>query len=185
MWETIRQSVKGKACILTTHSMEEAEELSSTIGILIQGEFECMGTAQDLKNKYGEGLQLEAKVPVSRVDEYKAFVTKIFGSFEISEEHYGRITFKIPAPEVFFFLFLSFSFFPFLIFFRFSLFVHPQACKQTNKLKLKQKPLGEIFSALEQARHTMEVEEYSLSQTTLEQIFISLAKKQDEVANQE
>jgi ATP-binding cassette, subfamily A (ABC1), member 3 len=39
--------------VLTTHSMNEAESLCNRIGILINGKFHCIGTPQDLKNRFG------------------------------------------------------------------------------------------------------------------------------------
>ena len=53
LWETIR-SLKGKiTIILTTHYMEEAEELSDRIGIMKSGKLVALGTAKELKAKAG------------------------------------------------------------------------------------------------------------------------------------
>ena len=38
--------------------------------------------------------------------------------------------------------------------------------------------LGAIFSALEASKAGLQIEEYSFSQTTLEQVFISFARRQ-------
>ena len=40
--------------------------------------------------------------------------------------------------------------------------------------------LGEIFQAIEQNKQHLKIREYSLSETTLDQIFLHLARKQDE-----
>ena len=56
MWSVIHKiSVKRKhsTVILTTHSMEEAETLCKKIGIMIKGQFRCLGTSQSIKSKYG------------------------------------------------------------------------------------------------------------------------------------
>lgn len=54
LWDIIR-SLKGKiTIILTTHYMEEAEELSDRIGIMRGGELLCVGTADEIKAKAGE-----------------------------------------------------------------------------------------------------------------------------------
>ena len=51
LWDTIR-SLKGKiTIILTTHYMEEAEELSDRIGIMKAGRLLAIGTAEELKEK--------------------------------------------------------------------------------------------------------------------------------------
>jgi len=53
LWDVIR-SLKGKiTIILTTHYMEEAEELSDRIGIMKEGRLLAVGTADDLKAKAG------------------------------------------------------------------------------------------------------------------------------------
>ncbi len=53
LWDVIR-SMKGKiTVILTTHYMEEAEELSDRIGIMKEGRLLAVGTADELKAKTG------------------------------------------------------------------------------------------------------------------------------------
>lgn len=53
LWEIIR-SLKGKSTIiLTTHYMEEAEELSDRIGIMKSGSLLAVGTVEELKEKAG------------------------------------------------------------------------------------------------------------------------------------
>jgi ATP-binding cassette subfamily A (ABC1) protein 3 len=56
MWRVIARVAsekKNATVILTTHSMEEAEALSSRLGIMVKGNFQCIGTPQHIKNKYG------------------------------------------------------------------------------------------------------------------------------------
>ena len=53
LWEMIR-SLKGKiTIILTSHYMEEAEELSDRIGIMKDGRLLAIGTAEELKEQAG------------------------------------------------------------------------------------------------------------------------------------
>ena len=52
MWNIISALTTRRsqsAVILTTHSMEEAEALSTKIGIMARGEFKCFGSTQHLK----------------------------------------------------------------------------------------------------------------------------------------
>ncbi len=44
---------KGKTIVLTTHYMEEAEELCDTVGIIDHGKLIALGAPADLKAKYG------------------------------------------------------------------------------------------------------------------------------------
>ena len=66
MWRIIArisQQRKKSAVILTTHSMEEAEALSTKMGIMVTGGvFRCFGSSQHIKSKYGTGYELEVKV---------------------------------------------------------------------------------------------------------------------------
>ena len=64
MWRVVGQiaSDKTSAVILTTHSMEEAEALSSKMGIMVKGGiFKCFGTPQHIKDKFGTGYVVEIK----------------------------------------------------------------------------------------------------------------------------
>jgi ABC-type multidrug transport system ATPase subunit len=66
VWRTI-DSLKKKgnhAVIITTHSMEEAEALSTRIGIMAKGGFKCIGSPQHLKNKFGDGYSLYFRVHI-------------------------------------------------------------------------------------------------------------------------
>ena len=65
MWQVVKISQRDKksTVILTTHSMEEAEALSTKIGIMVRGGvFRCMGSSQHIKNKFGVGYEIEIKV---------------------------------------------------------------------------------------------------------------------------
>merc|ERR1719458_2213091 len=43
--------------------MEEAEALSTKLGIMVRGGvFRCMGSSQHIKNKFGVGYEVEVKV---------------------------------------------------------------------------------------------------------------------------
>ena len=54
LWKTIR-ALKGKiTIILTTHYMEEAEELSDRIAIMVKGNMTAIGTLEELKKKTGK-----------------------------------------------------------------------------------------------------------------------------------
>jgi len=82
MWEVIGQiaSDKHSAVILTSHLMEEAEALSTKMGIMIKGGiFKCFGSSQHIKNKFGVGFEVEIKIKVPRQNELKNMVEREFG----------------------------------------------------------------------------------------------------------
>ena len=64
MWDVISRIAtkrKRSSIILTTHSMEEAEALSTKIAIQVEGSIKCIGPIQHIKNKYGNGYEVEIK----------------------------------------------------------------------------------------------------------------------------
>lgn len=53
---------KNSSVIITTHSMDEAEALSTKIGIMVEGSFRCFGSSQHIKDKFGTGYEMEIKI---------------------------------------------------------------------------------------------------------------------------
>ena len=47
---------------MTTHSMEEAEALSTKLCIMVMGRLKCYGSSQHIKNKFGQGYEIEFKI---------------------------------------------------------------------------------------------------------------------------
>ena len=65
MWSVvgrISSEKKKSSVVLTTHSMEEAEALSTKLAIMVEGRIQCIGPVQRLKNKYGKGFEVETKI---------------------------------------------------------------------------------------------------------------------------
>ena len=52
----IKDAKDGRAIILTTHSMEEAEVLCDRLGIIIDGRLMVIGNPKELAARYGEYL---------------------------------------------------------------------------------------------------------------------------------
>ena len=72
LWAVISEMVTGgnipdderTSVILTTHSMEECEALCPRIGVMANGRLSCLGSAQHLKTRFGQGYQVEMKTKV-------------------------------------------------------------------------------------------------------------------------
>eukprot|EP01083_Nonionella_stella_P193084 713453_1 len=154
MWEFISTTMAGRCVILTTHSMEECEALCNRVGIMVNGQLQCIGTAQHLKSRFGRGYQLDITL-TQRVlyddekereetmnDLYGALVNS-FGVVNLIEQNGSRVSYEL--------------------------------IKNEEQLKL-----GQMFDTLEEIKLDKlanVIEAYSLSQTTLEQIFIRMAKQ--------
>ncbi|KAM3132420.1 hypothetical protein pb186bvf_015520 [Paramecium bursaria] len=50
---------KQSTIIQTTHSMEQAEALSTKIAIQVEGNLRCIGSVQHIKSKFGRGYEVE------------------------------------------------------------------------------------------------------------------------------
>ena len=65
MWAVIHKIStrrKKSSVIMTTHSMDEAETLCRRMGIMVNGEFVCLGSAQSIKEKYGYGFEIDVRI---------------------------------------------------------------------------------------------------------------------------
>ena len=65
MWLIIHKTIKfGKknSVIMTTHSMDEAETLCKRMGIMVNGEFVCLGKAFQIKERYGYGYEINIRI---------------------------------------------------------------------------------------------------------------------------
>jgi ATP-binding cassette subfamily A (ABC1) protein 1 len=141
MWAVISGAKRGKSVLLTSHYMEECEALCSRIGILVGGRFKVLGSAQELKDKYGSGYHVEINASSTTVGDVKAFMQQHFIGSHLEEDHVTRLKYLLP----------------------------PQNLK-----------LSQIFQLMENDRHALGITDYSVSQSTLEQIFISIAKQQEQ-----
>ena len=76
MWSIIHKIsnyATKSSVIMTTHSMEEAETLCKRMGIMVNGEFVCLGKASQIKDKYGYGYEIFIRIkPLSleQIDYY-------------------------------------------------------------------------------------------------------------------
>lgn len=96
IWKMVSNMVSDKnvpleerpSVILTTHSMEECEALCPRIGIMAGGNLRCLGSAQQLKSKFGQGYQVELKIKnVESTDkDYVDILSKFAKIAGVSEE---------------------------------------------------------------------------------------------------
>jgi len=139
MWDLIQATMGGRAVVLTTHSMEEADALCQRIGIMINGSLQAVGTAQQLKSKFGKGYLLETKAPEDRTDEVVQFIKQQYPGADLVDQYGEMRNFAIPQGGL---------------------------------------KLSEAFSLLEENKARLGIIDYSLSQASLEQVFLRFAKHQ-------
>ncbi len=62
VWEVIRKlKNEGKTVMLTTHYLEEAEELADRVAIMNHGKIAAMGTTEEIESRYGSGQRMVVK----------------------------------------------------------------------------------------------------------------------------
>ncbi|CAK63379.1 unnamed protein product (macronuclear) [Paramecium tetraurelia] len=80
MWNVISRIAtqrKQSTIILTTHSMEEAEALSTKIAIQVSGNLRCLGSVQHIKNKFGKGYEIEVKLEKPQTNEIQELIQQM------------------------------------------------------------------------------------------------------------
>jgi ABC-2 type transport system ATP-binding protein len=73
IWEVIRGlKAKGKTIILTTHYLDEAQQLSDRVAIMDHGKIVAMGTTEEIIKQHGSGERLEIHGSKQLADYIKA-----------------------------------------------------------------------------------------------------------------
>ena len=79
---------------MTTHSMEEAETLCEKIGILVKGEFKCLGTCDEIKESFGYGFEIKFQINQPEIND-------IYEMFHVSEEDKEQVIYFNSLDECF------------------------------------------------------------------------------------
>ena len=97
LWTIISEIQKnGQSVVLTSHSMEECEALCNRLAIMVNGQFQCLGGTQHLKNKFGQGFTVLVKLntrgmPAEEsqqvMEKVKALLSSTFDDCSVKDEH--------------------------------------------------------------------------------------------------
>lgn len=142
----------GCSIVMTSHSMQECESICSRIGIMVAGQFRCLGSVQHLRNKYGQGFTLMIKISIGMLrnpqtasgylEQIKGHIVNEIPSAVIRDFHETVMNYHVTDPTV------SWS---------------------------------TLFKVMELAKKKFSLEDYSISDTSLEQIFIAFAQNRESV----
>lgn len=66
---------------------------------MVNGRMACLGSLEQLKQKYGKGFSVEINASESSMDEVREFVSSLFDGAEEQEHHAGRIKYLIPKQR--------------------------------------------------------------------------------------
>ncbi|CAH8265610.1 unnamed protein product [Arabidopsis lyrata] len=99
-WQLIKKIKKGRIILLTTHSMDEAEELGDRIGIMANGSLKCCGSSIFLKHHYGVGYTLTLVKTSPAVSVAARIVHRHIPSATCVSEVGNEISFKLPLASL-------------------------------------------------------------------------------------
>ncbi|XP_047443764.1 phospholipid-transporting ATPase ABCA1 isoform X2 [Mugil cephalus] len=144
LWNCILSVTKeGRAVVLTSHSMEECEALCTRMAIMVNGRFQCLGSVQHLKNRFGDGYTIIIRLADTKADPdscpVSAYIKNSFPSIELKEQHQNVLQYQLPS----------------------------QGCC-----------LARVFDLLANNHEELGISDFSVSQTTLDQVFVNFAKEQ-------
>ncbi|KAF9085053.1 hypothetical protein BGX23_010001 [Mortierella sp. AD031] len=166
IWDIVNRVKVGRTLVLTTHSMEEADILSDRIAIMTSGRLRCIGTSLHLKELYGSGFRLNVSSKPGRLDEACESIERQI----LSGLKYKRID-KFTNATTFEFELQQDQ-------------QHQYASGHRGhgyggQQQQDRGQLSTIFSQLSQPSRFPAIEDWGLSQTTLEDVFIKIVTEGD------
>jgi ABC-type multidrug transport system ATPase subunit len=172
MWDLISHTMKNRSVILTTHSMEESEALCQRIGIMVGGRLRCLGSGTRIKSIYGQGYELSVNVAPGNLELQKQFKEWIKANWPDSsavECHDNNMRYRVAKlqPQSHFAA-------------QNPVAAEEKAHDSAVQPGFDQVSIATMFATMEQVKEQFHVREYSVSETSLEQIFIHFASQQDE-----
>ncbi|XP_050517580.1 phospholipid-transporting ATPase ABCA3-like isoform X2 [Diabrotica virgifera virgifera] len=151
LWDSLcKIRDNGKCIVLTSHSMEECEALCTRIAIMVNGNFKCLGSTQHLKNKFAEGYTLTIKL--KKLPESGGLVHADTESLEkYIKDKFPYAHLREKHQELLYYYITDTSM-----------------------------AWSTMFGILERAKRSdLNIEDYSLGQSSLEQVFLTFTKHQN------
>ncbi|KAK2811523.1 hypothetical protein FQN50_002146 [Emmonsiellopsis sp. PD_5] len=178
MWRTLASVVPGRSLVLTTHSMEEADALANRAGIMAK-KMLALGTTDYLRRKHGNRYHIHlVHSNAPHTDEptmrrIRVWVLRAFPGAIIEQKSYhGQMRFSVPAS-------LGQTG---------RISHHSGHGQQSSRGSTSvagsrtarngsSSGISNLFSLLERSKARYGFEYYSVSQTTLDQVFLSIVGK--------
>jgi hypothetical protein len=150
VWDIIQEAKAGRAIVLTTHSMEEADVLGDRIAIMARGRLKAIGSSLRLKQKFGAGYTVAVGVlqPGSSDNSPEALASRAEGVREFFLARLGLLPFD------------------------------EGRCHLHYLVPREQEgQLGDVLVELEAQQAKLGVSDVQLSLTSLEEVFLTIARK--------
>lgn len=154
VWDAIENAKQGRAIVLTTHSMEEADILGDNVAIMARGRLRAFGSSLRLKQRFGSGYELSVAVAGTksassvnlssmegreRIDAVVKYFEEELGTGQPEEGSGAYVVFRVP--------------------------------------KDKERMLSAFLNKLEYKKQELGITDVQISLTSLEEVFLSIAKK--------
>jgi ATP-binding cassette subfamily A (ABC1) protein 2 len=189
LWQEIINltNEKNHSVLLTSHSMEECERLCTRLAIMVDGSFKCLGSGQHLKSKFGDGYTLTVKLKESKKNSSRNTNQQnddntseiYFQQLKIDYNHYADLILnelrKNVSPDC------KLKEQHFNNVFQFEL---NHDTKLGKNVFTKQINIGDIYKLIELNKLKFSIVDYSLSENTLDNVFINFVRKQTDEKDQ-
>ncbi|XP_012411009.1 glucosylceramide transporter ABCA12 [Trichechus manatus latirostris] len=142
LWRIISEEIQNKcSVILTSHSMEECEALCTRLAIMVNGRFQCIGSLQHIKSRFGRGFTVKVHLKNNKVtmEALTSFMQLHFPKTYLKDQHLSMLEYHVPVTAG---------------------------------------GVANIFDLLETNKTALNITNFLVSQTTLEEVFINFAKDQ-------
>ncbi|KAK8753744.1 hypothetical protein OTU49_001413 [Cherax quadricarinatus] len=155
LWDvlaSVRDS--GRSIILTSHSMEECEALCTRLAIMVNGKFCCLGSPQHLKSKFSDGYSVNIRVHMSSSEDGQdPSLTEMPPEMLIVKQFIDK---NFPANSL----------------------REMQWGRMEYFIPIEGFTWSSVFGTIERNHHELPIDDYSVTQTTLERVFLSFTRGQ-------
>lgn len=169
MWKTLAATVHGRSILLTTHSMEEADALAGRAGILSRRML-ALGTPDNLRHRFGDALHVHlvsTTAPRTTDQEMQRVISWIQNRLPSAnvdtQTYHGQLRFSVSASDVL------------------ALQKQPSSnvdiASHDNDMAHAAREgsaIGQLVVLLEESKQTLGISHYSVSPTTLDQVFLTI-----------
>ncbi|XP_060113052.1 glucosylceramide transporter ABCA12 [Heteronotia binoei] len=143
LWKIISEEVQNQcSVVLTSHSMEECEALCTRLAIMVNGSFQCLGSLQHIKSRFGKGFTVKMHLnngAESSIEKLTQFMQSNFPNTHLKDHQLNMVEYHVLVSAG---------------------------------------GVANIFQLLEASKAVFKIRHFSVSQTTLEEVFINFARHQ-------
>ncbi|KAK4134983.1 hypothetical protein BT67DRAFT_378638 [Trichocladium antarcticum] len=172
MWRTLKRMGAGRSILLTTHSMEEADALAGRAGILARRML-AMGTVGALRTRFGERIYVHLvcrgapRTTAEDVARVRSWVRARWPAAEVEDKTYhGQMRFSVPAAAAAAAVAVAGE--------KAALLQDAGGEMASGSAQSAASAIGRLVVLLEENREYLGVEHYSVSPTTLDQVFLAV-----------